>query len=72
MVTQLYFSGDPLFSLDQIFQSLPEADQERVVCRYDHDLTEPGWAMSFRFDIVLRGSQATPFETDPDHKGGHE
>lgn len=72
MVTQLYFPGDPLFPLDTIFQSIPEADQERVVCRYEHDITEPGWAMGFRFDIVLRGSQATPFETDHDHEGDHE
>lgn len=72
MVTQLYFPGDPLFPLDTIFQALSEADRERVVCRYDHELTEPGWAMGFRFDIVLRGSQATPFETDYDREGVHK
>ncbi len=69
LVTQLYFPGDPLFPLDSIFQAIPEEARERVICRYDHDLTERGWAMGFRFDIVLRGSRATPSE--PDHEGGH-
>ena len=69
LVTQLYFPGDPLFDLDFIYLGIPEEDRERTVCRYDHSLTEPGWAMGFRFDIVLRGSLATPFETDHDHEG---
>ncbi len=29
---------------------------------YAHDVTEPEFALGYRFDIVLRGRQATPFE----------
>jgi protocatechuate 3,4-dioxygenase beta subunit len=64
LVTQMYFPGDPLFFQDPILNSIPdEAARQRLVSRYDHDLTEPDWALGFRFDIVLRGPDATPFET---------
>jgi protocatechuate 3,4-dioxygenase, beta subunit len=64
LVTQMYFPGDPLFFQDPILNSIPdEAARQRLVSRYDHDLTEPEWALGFRFDIVLRGPDATPFET---------
>jgi protocatechuate 3,4-dioxygenase, beta subunit len=63
LVTQMYFPGDPLFFQDPIFNSIPdEAARQRLVSRYDHDLTEPEWVLGFRFDIVLRGPDATPFE----------
>lgn len=71
LVTQLYFEGDPLFDLDMVFQALTQDEQKRVVCHYDHKFTEPGWAMGYYFDIVLRGPQGTPWETDHDHEGGH-
>ena len=35
-----------------------------MVSRYDHDATEPEWALGFRFDIVLRGPRGTPFEDE--------
>ena len=63
LVTQMYFPGDPLFFQDPIFNSIPdEGARQRLVSRYDHDLTEPEWALGFRFDVVLRGPDATPFE----------
>ena len=32
-------------------------------CRaFELSLTEPEWALGYRFDIVLRGHDATPFE----------
>jgi protocatechuate 3,4-dioxygenase beta subunit len=71
LVTQLYFPDDPLFPLDSIFQALPEEERPRVICEYDHNLTERDWAMGYRFDIVLRGAYATPFEEDHNHEGGH-
>ena len=72
LVTQLYFPDDPLFPLDSIFQGIPEEERERVICQYDHSLTEADWAMGYRFDIVLRGSKATPFEADHrDYTGGN-
>lgn len=62
LITQMYFPGDPLHALDPIFQSVPEAARPRLIASYDHDITEPEWALGYRFDIVLHGSDATPFE----------
>ena len=60
LVTQMYFPGDPLFEFDPIFQAVrdPKA-RERLVAEFDLDLTQPEWALGYRFDIVLR---STPFE----------
>jgi protocatechuate 3,4-dioxygenase beta subunit len=66
LVTQMYFPGDPLFPYDPILGSVPEAARERLVSRLDMDLTTPDWALGFRWDIVLRGRQATPFEDEED------
>ena len=63
LVTQMYFPGDPLQPLDPIFNSVPtEEARARLVATYAHDVTEEGWALGYRFDIVLRGPGATPFE----------
>ena len=44
-------------------QSLPaQAARERLIAAYDHDVTEPEWALGYRWDIVVRGAYATPFE----------
>jgi protocatechuate 3,4-dioxygenase, beta subunit len=71
LVTQLYFADDPHFPLDSIFQALPEGERARVICQYDHKLTERDWAMGYRFDVVLRGPFSTPFEPQGDN-GGHQ
>jgi len=64
LVTQMYFPDDPLHSLDPIMQSLPtEQARTHLIAFYDHDLTEPEWALGYRWDIVVRGPHATPFET---------
>jgi protocatechuate 3,4-dioxygenase beta subunit len=60
LVTQMYFPGDPLLELDPIYQSVPEAARARLVARFDIDLTEPGRALGYSWDIVLRGRDATP------------
>ena len=63
LVTQMYFPGDPLLSLDPIFNSVPsEKARQALVSRFDLELTEPEWALGYRFDIVLRGDSATPME----------
>jgi protocatechuate 3,4-dioxygenase beta subunit len=63
LVTQMYFPGDPLLDHDPIFQSIPDvAARERLIATFDLDLTEPQHALGYRFDIVLRGRDATPFE----------
>jgi protocatechuate 3,4-dioxygenase beta subunit len=69
LITQMYFPGDPLLPLDPIFNAVPEAARNRLVADYAHDVTEPEWALGFRFDIVLRGSSATPFEDDSSSDG---
>jgi protocatechuate 3,4-dioxygenase beta subunit len=62
LVTQMYFPGDPLHGLDPILTAVPEAARPRLIAAYDHEITEPQWALGYRFDIVLRGPNATPFE----------
>jgi protocatechuate 3,4-dioxygenase beta subunit len=64
LVTQMYFPGDPLIPLDPVLQSVPDAAaRARLVADFDLRLTEPEWALGYRFDIVLRGREATPLET---------
>ena len=63
LVTQMYFPGDPLLPLDPIYNCTPdEKARERMVAKYAHDVTEPVWALGYRFDIVLCGGSMTPFE----------
>ena len=63
LVTQMFFPGDPLLPLDPIFNSIPDARaRERLLSTFDLELTEPEWALGYRFDIVLRGRDATPME----------
>ncbi|MGH9359747.1 MAG: protocatechuate 3,4-dioxygenase subunit beta [Candidatus Acidiferrales bacterium] len=63
LVTQMYFPGDPLFAYDPIFQSIPdERARQRLVAKFDLEVTRPEWALGYRFDIVLRGREVTPFE----------
>ncbi len=60
LVTQMYFPGDPLFDFDPIFQSVRDsAARERLIASFELELTQPDWALGYRFDIVLR---STPFE----------
>jgi protocatechuate 3,4-dioxygenase, beta subunit len=63
LVTQMYFPVDPLFAYDPIFNSVrdPRA-RERMVSAFDMGSTVPEWALGYRFDIVLRGRESTPFE----------
>jgi protocatechuate 3,4-dioxygenase beta subunit len=63
LVTQMYFPGDPLLALDPIFNSAPDpAARERMIADFSLEVTEPGWALGYVFDIVLRGRMATPME----------
>ncbi|MBI3964800.1 MAG: protocatechuate 3,4-dioxygenase subunit beta [Chloroflexi bacterium] len=63
LITQMYFPDDPLLGLDPIFNSVPTGPaRERLIATYDHGVTEPEWALGYRWDIVLRGADATPFE----------
>jgi protocatechuate 3,4-dioxygenase beta subunit len=69
LVTQMYFPGDPLFSQDPIFNSIPDPKaRERLIARFDLGLTQPDWALGFEWDIVLRGPAATATEWAEDHR----
>ena len=62
----MYFPGDPLLAIDPIFQSIAgAAARDRLVSQFDPALTEPDWALGYRFDIVVGGRNPTP--GDPDH-----
>jgi len=63
IVTQMYFPGDPLLPLDPIFNCVsdPKA-RDLMVSSFDLDTTVPEWALGYKFDIVLRGRNATPTE----------
>lgn len=63
LITQMYFPGDPLLAIDPIYQSIPgERAKRRLISAFDIETTEPEWALGYRFDIVLRGRDSTPFE----------
>jgi protocatechuate 3,4-dioxygenase beta subunit len=65
LVTQMYFPGDPLIEHDPMVQSIRHTRaRERLISTFDFDLTEPDWALGYRFDIVLRGRDATPLENE--------
>jgi protocatechuate 3,4-dioxygenase, beta subunit len=59
----MYFPGDPLLPLDPVFNSVPDAAaRDRLIVRFDLAVTQPEYALGYRFDVVLRGRGATPFE----------
>jgi protocatechuate 3,4-dioxygenase, beta subunit len=67
MVTQMYFPGDPLFAFDPIYNSIAdEKARQRMVSQFDLSLTEPEWALGYRFDVILRGRNTTPMEEPHD------
>ncbi|MTD52467.1 dioxygenase family protein [Amycolatopsis pithecellobii] len=66
IVTQCYFEGDPLIAYDPIAQAIPDPRGiDRLTARLDWEGTEPGdvdAALSYEWDIVLRGLAMTPSE----------
>ena len=61
----MYFPGDPLFSLDPIYQSIVEQNaRDRLIAQYDHSVSQHEWATGYRWDIVLSGSNRTWTEAD--------
>jgi protocatechuate 3,4-dioxygenase, beta subunit len=66
LVTQMYFPGDPLFPFDPIFNAVAdERARARMISSFDLENTQPEWALCYRFNIVLRGQDATPMENKP-------
>jgi len=63
LVTQMYFPGDPLLPFDPIYNCVAdEQAKQRLISAFDWEHTSPEFALGFRFDIVLRGREATPME----------
>lgn len=63
LVTQMYFPGDPLLEFDPIYNSVPdETARKSLISKLDWASTTPEISLGFRFDIVLRGPNATPME----------
>lgn len=63
LVTQMYFPDDPMFPHDPIFQAIrDERARQRLISRFDLELTQPEWALGFSFDLIVRGERGTPFE----------
>jgi protocatechuate 3,4-dioxygenase, beta subunit len=63
LVTQMYFPGDPLLPVDPVFQcTADEEARNRLISVFDWENTMPMHALGYRFDIVLRGRDATPRE----------
>ena len=60
LITQMFFPGDPLLPIDPIFQSVPEAGRQLLIADLDLEQGIEGVALGYRFDMVLRGSRATP------------
>jgi protocatechuate 3,4-dioxygenase beta subunit len=62
LVTQMYFPDDPLFDYDPMYTSVEPNARKRTVSRFSLENTVPEWALAFEWDIVLRGTNATPME----------
>ena len=61
LVTQMYFPGDPLIESDPIANSIRDKKVlDRLVSSFDWDLTIPGTALGYRWDIILGGPNPTP------------
>jgi protocatechuate 3,4-dioxygenase, beta subunit len=65
LVTQMYFPGDPLLTLDPLFNSVPDPDaRQRLIARWSHELTRPEWSLGYEWNIVVAGRDATPRHDD--------
>jgi protocatechuate 3,4-dioxygenase beta subunit len=67
LITQMYFEGDPLIARCPIVATLKDRAQvDRLVAPLDMDGGKPLDFLAYRFDIVLRGTRQTMFETRPE------
>lgn len=64
LITQMYFPGDPLLEYDPMFTCVADVKaRNRLIASFDWETTMPEHALGYRFDIVLRGREATPMES---------
>lgn len=66
LITQMYFAGEPLNEVDKILNSVHEAEgRSRLIIAPSGSTVINGHQCDeYRFDIVLRGSEETPFFDD--------
>ncbi len=63
LVTQMYFPGDPLLPFDPIFNcTADDKARNRLISQFDWETVIPEHALAYKFDIILRGRDQTPFE----------
>jgi protocatechuate 3,4-dioxygenase beta subunit len=68
LVTQMYFPCDPMLAFDPIFNcTADEKARNSLISQLDWEATRPNEAIGFKFDIILRGRDATPME-DHNHR----
>jgi protocatechuate 3,4-dioxygenase, beta subunit len=59
----MYFPGDPLLAYDPIYNCIPDVKAKQgLISMFDWENTSPEFALGYRFDIVLRGRDATAME----------
>ncbi len=64
LVTQIYFQGDPLIPLCPIVNTIRDPKAiAGLTARLDMEAMEAFDSLAYRFDIVLRGGDATRFES---------
>jgi len=52
-----------LLAYDPMYMGVPdERARQRLIAELDWEQTLPQYAIAYRFDIVLRGRDATPME----------
>jgi len=63
LITQMYFPGDPLIPFDPIFNcTADEKARNRLISQFDWETTQPEHCLGYKFDIILSGRLATPWE----------
>jgi len=61
LVTQMYFPGEALNAQDRIMNAVPDAAaRERLVARLVPPAADPGNALVYEHQLVVRGRSATP------------
>ena len=63
LITQMYFEGDPLIASCPIVRTISDEEAiRRLVAPLDRNAFVQFDSRAYRFDVVLRGRRATPFE----------
>lgn len=63
LITQMYFEGDPLIPHCPIVNTIPDPKAiDQLTAKLDMERAVSMDSLAYRFDIVLRGRNATPFE----------